>query len=147
MNSDGCTVTVELKDAEGNMVGAAGVDAEVHAHAIIDVQDPHLWQGMEDPYLYTATASIVKDDAVVDAVTVTYGYRSFRVDAATGFYLNGRNIPLRGVSRHQDRLDKGWAVSKAYWTSEGFYTIRMVCREATPKQLAQLNRLLSRVKK
>ena len=29
----------------------------------------------------------------------------------------------------------------------GFYTVTHLCREATPKQLAQLNRLLSRVKK
>ena len=113
VNAAGCTLVVELKDAEGNVVGTGSAAAEAHAHVIIDIKDPHLWQGMEDPYCYTATASIVKNDAVVDAVTVTYGYRSFRVDAATGFYLNGKNVPLRGVSRHQDRQDKGWAISKA----------------------------------
>ena len=35
--------------------------------------------------------------------------RSFRVDPAQGFFLNGRHMPLQGVSRHQDMLDKGWA--------------------------------------
>jgi len=113
VNAEGCTLVVELKDAEGNVVGTGSAAAEAHAHVIIDIKNPHLWQGMADPYCYTATASIVKDDAVVDAVTVTYGYRSFRVDAETGFYLNGKRTPLHGVSRHQDRLDKGWAVSKA----------------------------------
>ena len=113
VNAAGCTVTVELKDAEGNTVGTAGADAEEHTVVIIDVANPHLWQGMEDPYCYTAVASIVKGEEVVDTVTVTYGYRSFRVDAATGFWLNGKNVPLHGVSRHQDRLDKGWAISKA----------------------------------
>ena len=113
VNAAGCTLTVELKDAEGNVVGTGAADAVEHANILIDVKEPHLWQGMEDPYCYTAVASIVKDGEVVDSVTVTYGYRSFRVDAATGFYLNGKNVPLRGVSRHQDRLDKGWAISKA----------------------------------
>ena len=113
VNAAGCTVTVELKDAEGNTVGAAGCDAEAHSIVIIDIKNPHLWNGMADPYCYTAVASIVKGEEVVDTVTVTYGYRSFRVDAATGFYLNGKNVPLHGVSRHQDRLDKGWAISKA----------------------------------
>ena len=113
VNAAGCTLIVELKDAEGNVVGTGSAAAEAHAHVIIDIKNPHLWQGMEDPYCYTATASIVKGDEVVDAVTVTYGYRSFRVDAATGFYLNGKNVPLHGVSRHQDRQDKGWAISKA----------------------------------
>ena len=113
VDAEGCTVTVELKDAEGNVVGSAAAAAEAHVVSIIDIKEPHLWQGMEDPYCYTATASVVKDGEVVDAVTVTYGYRSFRVDAATGFYLNGKNVPLHGVSRHQDREDKGWAISKA----------------------------------
>ncbi|MBR4291888.1 MAG: beta-galactosidase [Oscillospiraceae bacterium] len=113
LNADGCTVAVELKDAGGNTVGAAAADAEAHNVIIIDVKNPHLWNGMADPYCYSAVATIAKDGEVVDTVTVTYGYRSFRVDAATGFYLNGKNIPLRGVSRHQDRLDKGWAVAKA----------------------------------
>ena len=109
----GCTLAVELKDAEGNVVGTGAAAAEDHTHVIIDVKNPHLWNGMEDPYCYTATASIVREGAVLDAVTVTYGYRSFHVDANTGFWLNGKNVPLHGVSRHQDRQDKGWAISKA----------------------------------
>ena len=113
VDAAGCSVTVELKDAAGNTVGAAGCDAEDHTIAIIDVKEPHLWNGMADPYCYTATASLVKGEEVLDQVVVTYGYRSFRVDAATGFWLNGKNVPLHGVSRHQDRLDKGWAISKA----------------------------------
>ena len=112
VNACGTTLVVELKDAEGNVVGATGVDAEEHAHAIIDIKNPHLWDGMADPYCYTAVAKIVKDEVVLDEVEVTYGYRSFHVDPNTGFWLNGKNVPLRGVSRHQDRKDKGWAVSK-----------------------------------
>ncbi len=113
VNAEGCKVKVELKDAEGNVVGTGEAAAADHAHVLIDVKDPHLWNGLADPYCYTATASIVSGEEVLDAVTVTYGYRSFRVDAATGFYLNGKSLPLHGVARHQDRLDKGWAVSKA----------------------------------
>ena len=60
-----------------------------HVDVIIDIAKPHLWNGMADPYCYTATAKLVKDDAVVDEVTVTYGYRSFHVDSNTGFWLNG----------------------------------------------------------
>ena len=113
VNADGCTLKVELKDAEGNVVGAADTAASEHAHVLIDVKNPHLWNGLNDPYLYTATATIVNGDEVLDTVTVNYGYRSFRVDAETGFYLNGKSLPLHGVARHQDRLDKGWAISKA----------------------------------
>ena len=118
VNADGCTIQVELKDAEGNVVGSATTEATDHAHVLIDVKDPHLWNGMEDPYCYTCEAKLYNGIdllklAPVDAVTVTYGYRSFHVCPNTGFWLNGKNVPLHGVSRHQDRLDKGWAISKA----------------------------------
>ncbi len=112
VNACGTTLIVELKDAEGNVVGTAGAAAEEHTDIIIDIANPHLWHGMEDPYCYTAVAKIVKDDAVLDEVEVTYGYRSFHVDPNTGFWLNGKNVPLHGVSRHQDRQDKGWAIAK-----------------------------------
>ena len=113
VNAEGCTLKVELKDAEGNVVGTATTEASDHAHVLIDVKNIHKWNGMADPYCYTATASIVNGEEVLDAVTVTYGYRSFHVDPSNGFYLNGKSVPLHGVSRHQDRLDKGWAISKA----------------------------------
>ena len=113
VNADGCTVKVELKDAEGNVVGSAETAAAEHNHVLISVKEPHLWNGIADPYCYTAEASIVNGEEVLDTVVVTYGYRSFRVDAETGFYLNGKSLPLHGVARHQDRKDKGWAISKA----------------------------------
>jgi len=112
VNADGCTLHVELKDAEGNVVGSADTDASGHSHVLIDVKEPHLWNGMADPYCYTATATILCEGDVQDAVSVTYGYRSFHVCPNTGFWLNGKNVPLHGVSRHQDRMDKGWAISK-----------------------------------
>jgi len=118
VNADGCTIQVELKDQEGNVVGSATTEASDHAHVLIDVKEPHLWNGVADPYCYTCEAKLYNGIdllklAPVDAVTVTYGYRSFHVDPNTGFWLNGKNVPLHGVSRHQDRLDKGWAISKA----------------------------------
>ena len=110
--ADDAMVVVELKDAEGNVVGTAAEPVSEHVVIIIDIKNPHLWDGMADPYCYTAVAKIVKGEAVVDEVAVNYGYRSFHVDPNTGFWLNGKNVPLHGVSRHQDRLDKGWAISK-----------------------------------
>ena len=113
VGAEGCTVKVTLKDAEGNVAGCAEVDAEAHTHVLIDVKEPHLWNGLADPYLYSCEAAICCDGEVLDTVVIPYGYRSFHVCPNTGFWLNGKNVPLRGVARHQDRLDKGWAISKA----------------------------------
>ncbi len=112
VKADGCTIKVELKDEEGNIVSQGESLASEHTVIKLDVKNPHLWNGMEDPYCYTASASIDKNGEVVDKIDITYGYRGFHVDPETGFWLNGHSYPLHGVSRHQDRLDKGWAISK-----------------------------------
>ena len=112
VNSDGCRIRLTLADAEGNTVFDTTVDAQPHTYINTVVENPHLWHGVEDPYLYKATATLLKEDEPVDAVTVTYGYRSYRIDAGHGFFLNGKSFPLHGVCRHQDRQDKGWAISR-----------------------------------
>ena len=112
VNAAGCDVTVALKDAEGNVVAEGKTAAKGQTVIKLDVKNPHLWNSMEDPYCYTCEATLVKGEEVVDTVVVTYGYRGFHVDPERGFFLNGKSYPLHGVSRHQDRLDKGWAISK-----------------------------------
>ncbi len=113
VDAEDCNVKVTLRNAEGQTVGTVSGAAKEHTVLVVDVKEPHLWQGVEDPYCYTATAAIEKNGEVLDKITVTYGYRSFHVDVDTGFYLNGKSMPLRGVARHQDRINKGWALSKA----------------------------------
>lgn len=118
VNAEGKAVVVTLKDAAGETVASAKVPAEAHTVVKLDVKAPHLWEGMADPYCYTCEASLYENIdlltvAPIDTVSVTYGYRSFHVDPNTGFWLNGKNVPLHGVSRHQDRQDKGWAISRA----------------------------------
>ena len=112
VNAAGCTVKVVLKDEEDNVAAEGQADAADHTVVKLDVKEPHLWNGMADPYCYTCEASIEKDGEVQDCVAVTYGYRGFHVDPENGFFLNGKSCPLHGVSRHQDRQDKGWAISR-----------------------------------
>ena len=79
-----------------------------HAQAEFVIENVHLWDGMDDPYLYTATAKLESGDET----SARFGCRVFRIDPEKGFYLNGRSYPLRGVSRHQDLKGKGNALSK-----------------------------------
>lgn len=82
--------------------------AQGYACATLELEHPHLWDGVEDPYLYRAEARLGQEDAVA----VSFGLRSFRVDAQKGFFLNGRSYPLCGVSRHQDRPGAGYAITQ-----------------------------------
>ena len=74
------------------------------------IRSAHLWNGRKDPYLYTLKAELVEGDTVIDNVSTRFGCRSFEVDPERGFILNGEEYPLRGVSRHQDRLGIGNAL-------------------------------------
>jgi beta-galactosidase len=79
----------------------------------LNVSHPHLWNGVNDPYLYSVRVELLVDGGVQDGLSEKIGIRFFRVDPKLGFYLNGEHYGLRGVSRHQDREGKGWAVSAA----------------------------------
>lgn len=62
--------------------------------------------------MYTANISMVSFNDTVDEVSIPFGVRYYYVDPEKGFFLNGEHLPLRGVSRHQDRKDKGWAITE-----------------------------------
>lgn len=83
-----------------------------HFSGSLTIEKPHLWDGLKDPYLYVATAKIYAQGEVIDEVTSKFGCRTYRFDPKEGFFLNGRSYPLRGVSRHQDRLGVGNALTK-----------------------------------
>ena len=82
-----------------------------HSVTNIVLKNVHLWDGLDDPYLYTVTAKLVKNGEVVDEISTRFGCREFHIDPKKGFFLNGRSYPLRGVSRHQDRIGLGSALT------------------------------------
>jgi beta-galactosidase len=77
------------------------------------LKNPHLWQGLEDPYLYQVKCEILAGSMILDTVIQPLGLRSFHCDAINGFQLNGKPYFIHGVCKHQDRKDKGWAVTHA----------------------------------
>lgn len=106
---DGQSLVFEVCDNNGSCVARTEADLR-EGTACVQLEKPHLWAGVEDPYLYTACAKLLEGDRELDMVSARFGVRSFEVKPDTGFHLNGRPYPLHGVSRHQDRLDKGWAI-------------------------------------
>lgn len=82
-------------------------------NAEIEIVKPELWDGLRGPALYLCKAHVTGKDGETDEVELNFGFRKFSVDSEKGFFLNERSVLLRGVSRHQDRQDCGYAVSKA----------------------------------
>ena len=109
----GQLVRVELLSADGSTAAQAESGAAETVGLTLTLTGPRLWDGLDDPYLYTARISLLADGAAMDVLEIPFGVRDYAIDPDKGFLLNGRPYPLRGVSRHQDRQDKGWAISKA----------------------------------
>jgi beta-galactosidase len=117
-NIENGTVNVRILDADGRKV-ADGVSVEAGKGderrgniCILDLAGIHLWNGVKNPYLYTAAAELVVNGKVVDEVRTRFGIRDFSYDSRKGFFLNGKSYPLHGVSRHQDRRDLGNAITR-----------------------------------
>lgn len=100
-------IVISFLEADGTAV-ASGEGKDV----TLEVKDAHLWDGLEDPYLYTVKAELILDGEVQDVITSTCGIRSFFFSPKDGFHLNGRPYPLHGVSRHQDYKGIGNAISR-----------------------------------
>ena len=80
--------------------------ADGHAEARFVIRKARLWDGVNDPYLYTAEAEYGGD-----RISCEFGCRFFSFDPEKGFFLNGHPYPLRGVARHQDRKGLGNALT------------------------------------
>ena len=99
------TVTVEVAGQKQTVPSVEG-----HAQAVFTLENVHLWDGVDDPHLYTAKAALPSGDAV----SARFGCRKFEIDPQKGFFLNGRSYPLRGGSRHQDCKGVGNALTLAH---------------------------------
>jgi beta-galactosidase len=112
-------LTTKILDADGNEIFAtnknitltANYTAPYWTHVVLAT--PHLWDGRKDPYLYRAIVELRSTNGIVDSVEQPLGLRSYYIDPDQGFFLNGKKYPIYGVCRHQDRPEKGWAISEA----------------------------------
>ncbi|MHA6723626.1 glycoside hydrolase family 2 TIM barrel-domain containing protein [Sphingomonas sp. RS2018] len=74
------------------------------------LKNPRRWD-IDDPAMHAAIVRVVgTDGTVLYEERVPFGVRDARFEAATGFWLNGRNIKLKGTAIHADVGPFGMAV-------------------------------------
>ncbi|MCR5450565.1 MAG: hypothetical protein K6F23_14370 [Solobacterium sp.] len=120
VNPETCSadVTIETWQSGGDAVRISIGDQTVcqkitgsHMSVSFHIENVRLWNGTEDPYLYTAKAELIQNGETADEISVRFGCRTFGFDPEKGFILNGVSYPLHGVSRHQDRKGLGNALT------------------------------------
>ncbi len=99
-------------DVEGNNYKVRNTVYDASGKEVgLKVKNPHLWS-VEDPYIYKVRTQVLVGGKVVDEVWTTTGFRDFKFDAETGFWLNGKNFKLNGVCEHHDFGSLGAAVNE-----------------------------------
>lgn len=113
-------VEIVLSSRDGKVVSSGKVEAIVRplreSVVCLDlfVDNPKLWSP-ETPVLYDVKTYVRVNDEIKDEDIMHCGFRTIRFDAKTGFWLNGKNIKLKGVCNHQDHAGVGVAVPDALW--------------------------------
>lgn len=108
---EGCEVCCQVLDQEGKLCAKTTVKAGGEPAELI-VERPVLWNGRGHAYQYTLSAELLKDGTWMEKRMIRFGFRSISLSGENGFQLNGERLFLHGVGRHQDREDRGWAVSR-----------------------------------
>ena len=103
------TVTVQTwHNAQSVEITVNGETKTVRDTAEFVIEKPRLWNGLHDPYLYTASAKLSSGDETC----AVFGIRKIGFDPEKGFLLNGKPYRLCGAARHQDREGLGSALTK-----------------------------------
>ena len=95
-------VVNELLDATGKVIARANN---------VSWSKLRKWS-LQDPYVYKVRTQLIAGGQVVDEVETTTGFRDFKFDAKTGFWLNGKNFKINGVCEHHDFGCLGAALSE-----------------------------------
>ena len=114
------TVKVALEDAKGNVVSSAQNTLALAKNGSgkilisLNIKNPFLWS-VEHPYLYQLKVKVYIDGKETNSYNDEVGIRTFRFDADKGFFLNGKNLKIKGVCLHDDAGALGTAVPPEVW--------------------------------
>ncbi len=99
------SVRLTLSDSNGNTVFES--DKQSVSSVIPDVSP---WSA-EKPYLYTLTAEIIADGAVIETAEMKTGFRRFELKNGI-MQLNGKRIIFKGVNRHEWNSHRGRSITE-----------------------------------
>lgn len=114
-----CLLSVTLCDALGHEVLSQTCDQLASDTRLeFRLENPHLWNGASDPYLYQIEARLWRNGVQIDSVSDKTGFRAIDIDPDQGFALNGHRLKIHGVNRHEDYPDCANALADSIHTKD-----------------------------
>ncbi|MFI3317815.1 MAG: glycoside hydrolase family 2 TIM barrel-domain containing protein [Rikenellaceae bacterium] len=123
----GWSITAQLYDADQRPVLCKELSCDVNTlyferypprdipkFAVMDamVKMPHKWSA-EDPYLYTVVLTMkCPEGNVVESRSQRVGFRSIEFSKDNALLINGRNVEIMGVNRHDHSPVNGKALTR-----------------------------------
>lgn len=111
-------VNITLRDREENLWFVKSLHLEVTDEIEFDfeeiIENPILWQGIENPYLYSLEVELYGEDQIYDQRSIEIGFRTVEINPEKGVFLNGKAMKLNGVARHQDFAGVGNAITREH---------------------------------
>ena len=105
-------ILAEIIASNGRVIASGTSRATVPGMSVqtvrmnLPVENPALWD-LDTPELFQCKTTVLSDGEPKDFLTIPFGYRTIRLEADTGFWLNGRNIKLKGTCNHHDQAGAG----------------------------------------
>ena len=134
-----------VKSNESKQTIAAGTSLTIKQS--LELAAPQLWD-INQPNLYRAVTKVQSAKSVIDEQTNTFGIRDSKFEAATGYWLNGKNIKIKGACLHHDAGALGAAVPLRAWErrlellkSAGVNAIRTAHNPVAPEFLDLCDRM------
>ena len=113
-------ITTSILDESGKTVSSSNTQLMVAANSKkgyeqeLSLSNPQLWD-LDSPSLYYAKIDIFNGKQLLDSTKTRFGIRTLRNDVNLGFFLNGKNVKIKGVNLHHDAGLVGTAVPKGVW--------------------------------
>jgi beta-galactosidase len=120
-------LNISILDSDGKIIATTRTPAQTISNLNsaqfgrdIVVKNPQLWDG-DHPVLYQARVEVCSSEAgsnsqqICDDDIIPFGIREYHFDAATGFWLNGKNFKIKGVCLHADGSAFGAAIPLSVW--------------------------------
>lgn len=113
-------IQVNVSDQKGNEISRQSTLVTINplekktSSLKLNVVNPQLWS-IESPTIYNVNTAVYKDGSKIDSLITTCGFREIKFTVDSGFYLNDKQVKIKGVCNHQDHAGVGVAVPDALW--------------------------------